>query len=100
MFEDKVLQCRDCGNEFVFTAGEQEFYKAKGFENEPTRCRDCRAMRRTNRGGGTGMDRPSRELYPAVCASCGIETEVPFRPVSNRPVYCRECFVRNQEQAL
>lgn len=44
--EDKKLICRDCGNEFVFTVGEQEFYKEKGFENEPVRCPDCRRARK------------------------------------------------------
>jgi len=95
MFQDKVLQCRDCGNQFIFTAGEQEFYAEKGFQNEPTRCRDCRAARRQGRGG-YGASRPPRELYPVVCASCGAETEVPFRPTNNRPVYCRDCFSRKQ----
>ena len=41
-FEDKTLVCKECGKDFVFTAGEQEFYAEKGFENEPARCRDCR----------------------------------------------------------
>ena len=43
MYQDKTLVCRDCGAEFVFTAGEQEFYAEKGFQNEPTRCKECRA---------------------------------------------------------
>lgn len=94
-FQDKVLVCKDCGNEFVFTAGEQEFYAEKGFENEPGRCRDCRAARRQNRNDGQAS-RPPRELFPAVCANCGVETEVPFKPVSNRPVYCRDCFTNRQ----
>lgn len=47
MYEDKVLKCRDCGEEFVFTAGEQEFYAEKGFQNEPQRCKSCREQERT-----------------------------------------------------
>ena len=47
--EDKTLTCRDCNQEFVFTAGEQEFYKEKGFENEPVRCPDCRRARKNER---------------------------------------------------
>ncbi len=96
MFQDKELTCKDCGNQFVFTAGEQEFYAEKGFENEPSRCRECRNARKTARNNGVSA-RPNRELYPAVCAECGVETEVPFKPVSNRPVYCRECFSRNRQ---
>ena len=87
-FEDKVLVCRDCGGEFVFSAGEQEFYAEKGFENEPSRCPSCRASRRQH----FGADRPQRELYPAICSNCGVETKVPFRPSGDKPVYCRECF--------
>lgn len=83
-FSDKVLQCRDCGSEFVFTAGEQEFYAEKGFTNEPGRCSDCRTKRRQQRG--------QREMHPAVCAQCGVETQVPFKPTNGRPVYCSECF--------
>lgn len=58
-FEDKTLVCRDCGNEFTFTAGEQEFYEQKGFTNEPQRCRDCRQSRKQQRGGAASPDRPS-----------------------------------------
>lgn len=55
--EDKTLVCKDCGAEFVFTVGEQEFYKEKGFDNEPQRCPDCRKARKSqyrsnNFGGG------------------------------------------------
>ena len=44
--EDKKIICKDCGQEFIFTAGEQEFYKEKGFENEPIRCPDCRRAKK------------------------------------------------------
>lgn len=87
-FEDKVLVCRDCGSEFIFSAGEQEFYAEKGFVNEPSRCPSCRAARRQRING----DRPQRELFPAICSQCGIETQVPFRPSGDKPVYCRECY--------
>ena len=54
---DKTLICKDCGKEFIFTEGEQAFYKEKGFENEPQRCPDCRRARKQqhngNRGGGS-----------------------------------------------
>jgi CxxC-x17-CxxC domain-containing protein len=97
-FADKVLTCRDCGTNFAFTAGEQEFYSLKGLTNEPGRCPDCRAARRSQRDGGYGggsygySDRPRREMHPAVCAQCGQETQVPFLPRGDRPVYCSSCF--------
>ncbi|MGE5614590.1 MAG: zinc-ribbon domain containing protein [Bacillota bacterium] len=88
MFEDKTLVCKDCGQEFVFTAGEQEFYESKGFRNEPGRCRACRSARKShNRNGSEG-----REMFDIICAQCGKEAKVPFKPRLDKPVYCSECF--------
>lgn len=89
MLADKTLTCRDCGSQFTFTAGEQEFFRSKGLLNEPGRCPGCRATRR--RGGKPGAE---REYFDAVCDSCGIETKVPFQPRGDRPVYCRDCFTK------
>lgn len=94
-FEDKTLQCKDCGKDFIFSTGEQEFYAEKGFENEPVRCRDCRDARRRNRDGGES--RPQREMYDVVCAECGKMTQVPFQPRNDRPVYCRDCFSSHRQ---
>lgn len=117
---DRTLTCRDCGNEFVFTAGEQDFYTSRGF-SEPQRCPSCRQARKSQRnaggdsygsgggysndsysGGGGGYSRGGgssygsgggeRTLYPATCSECGKQTEVPFNPSPGKPVYCRECF--------
>ena len=88
MYEDKTLVCRDCGNEFVFTAGEQAFYAEKGFQNEPTRCKSCRDARKASRANGDAH----REMYETVCANCGKPTRVPFIPRDDRPIYCSECF--------
>ncbi|HBL50634.1 MAG TPA: zinc-binding protein, partial [Firmicutes bacterium] len=52
MYQDKTIVCRDCNQEFVFTAGEQEFYASKGFENEPSRCPACRSARKQRQGSG------------------------------------------------
>src|SRR5215467_13349708 len=97
--EDKVLKCRDCGEEFVFTAGEQAFYKERGFQHEPTRCRRCRDEKKRQGATGSGsVPQPSMmssspiEFHEAVCSSCGVTTEVPFRPTPGKPVYCRDCF--------
>ena len=93
MFEDKVLVCRDCGAEFVFTAGEQQFYAEKGFQNEPTRCKSCRDSRKTSRG----TQGEPREMFETVCAECGKPTRVPFVPKSDRPIYCSECFAARRQ---
>ncbi len=92
MYQDKTLTCRDCGAEFVFTAGEQEFYAEKGFQNEPTRCKQCRSARKTARAAAP------REQYETVCAECGKPTTVPFVPKSDRPIYCSECFAKHRNQ--
>ncbi|TAK35103.1 MAG: zinc-binding protein [Chloroflexota bacterium] len=93
-YEDKTLTCRDCGNSFTFTANEQEFYAQRGFTNEPSRCPDCRAARKQAQGDQRGgrHDRAPRTMYPATCAACGAQTEVPFLPREDRPVYCSDCY--------
>ena len=90
--QDKTLTCRDCGREFVFTASEQEFFAQKGFTNEPGRCPECRAARKAGRGEGGFNARRDREMFPAVCARCGKDTQVPFQPRNDRPVYCSDCY--------
>ena len=91
MFEDKTLVCKDCGKEFVWTAGEQEFYASRGFENQPQRCKACRDARKNNTRG-------ERQMYDATCAKCGKPCKVPFQPSGDRPVYCSDCFARMKEQ--
>ena len=123
-FTDKVMTCRDCGEQFTWTAGEQEFYQSRGLLNPPTRCPSCRAARKSAQGGGGGgarsyggdsgysgggsyssgggggggggYDRAPRQMFDAVCADCGQPTQVPFQPRGDRPVYCRECFQKRR----
>ena len=108
-YTDRVLQCADCGVAFVFSASEQEFFAQKGFTSAPKRCPSCRAQRRASGGGGGssygngggyssggyssgGYSRGPREMFDAVCARCGKDTQVPFKPTGARPVYCSDCF--------
>jgi len=95
-FQDKALQCADCGTTFTFTAAEQEFFQSKGYTNEPKRCPTCRQARKAERYGTSGVR--TRQMFPAVCAECGKETEVPFEPREGRPVYCSECFNKIRTQ--
>ena len=97
MFQDRNLTCRDCGRDFVFSASEQEFFAEREFTNDPSRCPECRAARKQNRGNGRGRS-SQREMYPATCAACGAETQVPFRPSGARPVYCSDCFAKNRSR--
>jgi CxxC-x17-CxxC domain-containing protein len=94
-FQDKQLQCADCGTSFTFSAAEQEFFQSKGYTNEPKRCPTCRQARKTERYGSSGGGR-ARQMFPAVCAQCGKETEVPFEPREGRPVYCSDCFSKTR----
>lgn len=104
---DKTLTCRDCGTQFVFTQGEQEFYASKGLTNQPSRCPDCRAARKRSASGGYGESGGSyssggygggssyggpREMFDVTCDSCGKPAKVPFQPRGDRPVYCSDCF--------
>lgn len=127
-YADKTITCRDCGMDFVFTAGEQEFYAQKGFTNEPSRCPSCRQQRKASGGrGGYSSDRDSRdrdsygggrssggrgfgggsgggggesrEMHSAVCASCGREAMVPFVPRGDKPVYCSDCFQQQRRSS-
>jgi CxxC-x17-CxxC domain-containing protein len=92
-FADKTLQCADCGAQFTFTAQDQEFFQSKGYTNEPKRCPSCRQARKTesrgSRGNSSGLP---RQMFPAVCAQCGKDTEVPFAPTTGKPVYCSDCY--------
>jgi len=99
-YADKAPTCRDCGAAFTFTEGEQEFFAEKGFTNEPTRCPECRAARKGQRGGGGysggggggGYDRAPREMFEVQCTQCGGIARVPFQPRGDKPVYCSACF--------
>ena len=117
---DKTLTCADCGQDFTFTASEQQFYADRQF-SEPRRCATCRAVRKAARGeagnggyassgSGTGgyssgggysrggYDRATREMFSATCANCGREAQVPFRPTGSKPVYCSDCFTSQRSR--
>ena len=125
-YADKTITCRDCGMDFSFTSGEQEFYAQKGFTNEPTRCPSCRQARKANGGGrssgyssggyddresygssygrssggySSGYSRGEREMHSATCASCGREAKVPFVPRGDKPVYCSDCFQQQRQSS-
>ncbi len=95
-FTDRILKCSDCGNDFVFTAGEQLFFYDKQFKNDPKRCKLCKAKRaglgRTANAAGAVTLPLSRTETRTKCSACGVETTVPFKPTQGRPVLCRSCF--------
>ncbi len=98
-FQDKTIECSDCGNTFTFSAEEQEQFQSRGYTNEPKRCPECRQARKSERYeksgnsyGNSSSYTPRREMFPATCAECGKDTQVPFEPRQGRPVYCSDCY--------
>ena len=95
-YDDKTLTCQDCSQSFTFSADDQEFFAGKGY-TDPKRCPACRQARKAERGGGGGGGGYGpREMFPVTCSNCGVETEVPFRPRGDRPVYCSDCFSKER----
>lgn len=92
-YSDLTLNCRDCGQPFTFTAGEQEFFNKKGFTNQPSRCPNCRANKKANFGG-------QRQMFTVNCAKCGKPAQVPFQPRGDKPVYCSDCFREMRGQGM
>ena len=90
-FEDKSIQCSDCGAAFTFSADEQELFASRGYTNDPKRCMPCRQARKSERSGDNSYS-SQRQMFPAVCAECGKATQVPFQPREDRPVYCSDCY--------
>src|SRR5258705_12215829 len=108
--EDQIIKCADCGTEFLFTAGEQAFYASKGLTHAPTRCRNCRDARRTNRsdgprasgprasgprggghGGGGGGRGGAEGLDEAGCGQRRTAAQVALAPTARRAVVCPDC---------
>ncbi len=94
LFSDRNVRCGGCGLQFVFSAGEQEFFQAKGFIHEPRHCKECKAKRELQKGG----EKLPRIETPVTCAECGDHTTVPFKPTQQRPVLCATCFNRRKTE--
>jgi CxxC-x17-CxxC domain-containing protein len=98
-FQDKSIRCSDCGTTFTFSADEQELFASRGYTNEPKRCLPCRQARKSERNGNSGYGSgygSRRQMFPATCAECGKDTEVPFEPRQDRPVYCSDCYRKSR----
>ncbi len=98
-YQDKSIQCSDCGTTFTFSAGEQEQFASRGYTNEPKRCPSCRQARKAQQFGnnssyssGSYSHSGPRQMFPVKCSDCGKDTEVPFEPRTGRPVYCSDCY--------
>ena len=99
-FQDKSIQCFDCGTTFTFSAEEQEQFASRGYNNDPKRCPSCRQERKARQNvnslnsnsNNRYIHKPEREMFPVVCTECGKSTQVPFRPREDQPVYCSDCY--------
>jgi CxxC-x17-CxxC domain-containing protein len=95
-FVDDSIRCIDCGEDFVWTAGEQLFYHDKGLKNPPKRCKSCKQAKNERLSAiATAQTLGVKQKVEVIvtCANCEAETTVPFYPSQGRPVFCRTCFL-------
>ena len=95
-FVDIDILCVDCESEFVWKVGEQIFFRDKGLQNPPKRCRECKQAKneRIASVAAAQADSVKQKIEVAVyCARCNGYTTVPFYPSQGRPVYCRSCYL-------
>ena len=95
-FEDRTIKCLDCGEDVIWTSGEQIFFHDKGLKNEPKRCKPCKQAKNERLAAITAAQASGvrqRIEVSVQCAQCGLQTTVPFYPSQGRPVYCRSCFI-------
>lgn len=95
-FDDRSIKCVDCGESFIWTAGEQVFFHDKGLKNEPKRCKTCKHAKNERLAAIAAAQTSGvrqRIEVSVQCAQCGQQTTVPFYPSQGRPVYCRACFL-------
>jgi len=95
-FEDQTIPCIDCGSSFVWTVGEQAFFRDKNLQNPPKRCKECKQAKNERLAAIAAAQASGvrQRIEVAVnCAKCGETTTVPFYPSQGRPVYCRSCFL-------
>jgi CxxC-x17-CxxC domain-containing protein len=94
--EDRPILCIDCGQNFIWSAGEQTFFRDKGLQNPPKRCKECKQAKNERIAAITAAQASGvkQRIEVAVkCARCSESTTVPFYPSQGRPVFCRSCFL-------
>ena len=95
-YQDRPIACVDCGDDFIWTVGEQVFFHDKGLKNEPKRCKPCKQAKNDRLAAISAAQSAGIKQKIEVtvtCAKCREQTTVPFYPSQGRPVYCRACFL-------
>jgi len=102
-FQDRTIVCIDCNKDFIWTVGEQVFFRDKQLQNPPKRCKECKQAK-NERLAAIALAQASgvrqRIEVSVNCARCSATTTVPFYPSQGRPVYCRSCFLELNPQVL
>ena len=96
-FEDVVILCLDCSEDFIWTTGEQLFFHDKKLTNPPKRCKACKKAKNDRIESVLAAQAAGvkQKIEVAVhCATCENFTTVPFYPSQGRPVYCRSCYLK------
>jgi CxxC-x17-CxxC domain-containing protein len=102
-FADQEILCIDCNTHFIWTAGEQLFFRDKKLQNPPKRCKECKQAKNERLAAIAAAQNSGikQRIEVAVnCARCGSSTTVPFFPSQGRPVYCRSCFLEMNPAVL
>jgi len=99
-FSDRDIVCSDCDEDFIWSAGEQEFFRDKGLENPPKRCKPCKKAKNDRIRALNSSDSRQKIEVHVDCAECGSNTTVPFYPSQGRPVFCRSCFLKMNPDTL
>jgi CxxC-x17-CxxC domain-containing protein len=101
--QDTSIHCIDCGRDFIWTAGEQQFFRDKGLQNPPKRCKECKQAKNERLAAIAAAQASGirqRIEVSVSCAKCGEATTVPFYPSQGRPVYCRSCYLELNPSVL
>lgn len=102
-FEDITINCVDCGSEFIWSSGEQVFFRDKNLTNPPKRCKDCKKAKNDRINAVLTAQKAGirQRVEVAVhCANCNCYTTVPFYPSQGRPVLCRSCYLEKNPEIL
>jgi CxxC-x17-CxxC domain-containing protein len=102
-FEDKTIHCIDCDTDFIWTAGEQTFFRDKNLQNPPKRCKECKQAKNARLAAIAAAQESGirqRIEVSVKCAQCSEPTTVPFYPSQGRPVFCRSCFLEMNPSLL